>query len=613
MDGATGPPPEQSHVAGRTADGAPRAAYVRAYDVARAAGDVEAMTEAALGLAARRSFGTFPGRVPAFLHEAYMLATGLQRGRLAVALARAWVYGGDPARAVEFAEEAVRTAESTGDAALLADALDAQLLVHWGPDDLPERLRTTRRLEDSVAHLTDVGARLSAHLWRLTTALECLDLAGARRQLRALDSLAEESASARVRFFAAARHGLLALLTGDLAAAGRARDAAVTAGTEAGEADTEAIDRTLSAAIARQAGDRSTLAREAALYEAFGTGEAVLSITAQAAVLWLGAGETDRAGALLHQLAGDDLSEIPRDVDWLLTLTSLAEVAAATGATDLAAAAVPLLSPYSGRGVLNAGAAFEGVVDDYLARALLAVGRTAEADHHGALARAAYGRLAATWWSRRVPPAATGPQRPADVVHLHPAGDGLWTVGRHGATHPLPDLRGLQYLRLLLDRPGIDVPALDLSDAVAGHAGVRVADFDSGPVIDRQALAAYRQRVAELDEDLAEADAWGDSLRAERLSGERQALLAQVAEATGLGGRARTTASARERARVAVRKAITATITRIGEVDPALARLLRDTVLTGGSCRYDPDPHRPVHWVLRHSSGRVEPAVGPPP
>jgi hypothetical protein len=36
-----------------------------------------------------------------------------------------------------------------------------------------------------------------------------------------------------------------------------------------------------------------------------------------------------------------------------------------------------------------------------------------------------------------------------------------------------------------------------------------VADGDAGPVIDRQALAAYRHRLAELDEELAEADSCG--------------------------------------------------------------------------------------------------------
>src|SRR4051794_26266115 len=338
------------------------------------------MTDAAVRLAAGQGFGTVPGLVPAYLHEAYTRATGPARARAAAALARAWVYGSDPGRAVGFAAEAVATAEQAGDDVLLADALDARLLVSWGPDQLAERLAITRRLEDTAAHLTDVGARLTASLWRLTTALETLDAPAVRRQLRALDALADDSGSPRVRFFAAARRGMHALLTGDLDAAARARAAAVAAGTEAGEADTEAIAHTLSAGIARQAGDTAALAREAASYEAFGTAEAVPSVAAEAAVLWLAAGVPDRADALLHQLAGADLTGVPRDVDWLLVVTSLTEVAVGTGAQDLVRAGAGLLLPYAGRGVVNAGAvAFAGVVDDVLARALLALGRTAEA------------------------------------------------------------------------------------------------------------------------------------------------------------------------------------------------------------------------------------------
>jgi chromosome segregation ATPase len=116
--------------------------------------------------------------------------------------------------------------------------------------------------------------------------------------------------------------------------------------------------------------------------------------------------------------------------------------------------------------------------------------------------------------------------------------------------------------------------------------------------VDRQALDAYRRRLADLDEELDEADAWADRARAERLATEREALLAQVREATGLAGRLRAPAGARERARVSVRKAIAAALDRIAEADPGLARLLRDTVTTGGVCRYDPDPGRPVRWVL---------------
>jgi hypothetical protein len=227
------------------------------------------------------------------------------------------------------------------------------------------------------------------------------------------------------------------------------------------------------------------------------------------AVLWLDSGEADRADVLLPQLAAGSLADVPRDVYWLVTVTGLTEVAAATGALDLAAEGVALLEPDAGRGVVDdGGVLFLGVLDDYLFRALLALGRADEAEFRRLAAVQAYRRTGAAWWLRRgsrVIPAL----HPADVVHLHPDGTGLWAVGRHGSTHVVPDMKGLRYLCPLLTHPGADVPALDLSDAVAGHAGVRVADGDAGPVIDRQALAAYWHRLAELDEELAEADSCG--------------------------------------------------------------------------------------------------------
>ena len=180
---------------------AARAAHVRDFEQGRAAGDVEAMGAAALALAGTYAFGAEHGRVPAFLHEAWSLAAGEQRARLAVALARVWAWAGDASRAAGFASEALAAAESLGDDPLLAQALDAQLLVHWGPDDLGARQEITARLEDTAAHVADVETRLSAHLWRLTTALETLDLPTVRRQLRALELLAEEAGSARVADF----------------------------------------------------------------------------------------------------------------------------------------------------------------------------------------------------------------------------------------------------------------------------------------------------------------------------------------------------------------------------------------------------------------------------
>jgi hypothetical protein len=242
--------------------------------------------------------------------------------------------------------------------------------------------------------------------------------------------------------------------------------------------------------------------------------------------------------------------------------------------------------------VVNGGAAaFVGVVDDVLTRALALLGRDEEAAVARAAAAAGYRRVGAAWWLAQLgerPPAAREPQ----VLHLHPVAAGVWTVG----TATVPDGRGLRYLRLLLARPGVDVPAAELSAAVAGHPTVATGDL--GPALDPQARSAYRRRITELDEELDEARSWADPVRIDRLETERSALLAEIGRATGLGGRPRRVGDADERARVAVRKAIAAALDRIAEADPATARLLRDTVRTGGTCRYEPDPGRPVRWVL---------------
>ena len=93
------------------------------------------------------------------------------------------------------------------------------------------------------------------------------------------------------------------------------------------------------------------------------------------------------------------------------------------------------------------------------------------------------------------------------------------------------------------------------------------------------------------------ADHRGDQSAAEQLSAERDALLHQLRTAAGLGGRNRHTGASTERARIAVRKAIATALTQIDQHAPDVARLLRDAVHTGVTCRYDPNPEHPVTWI----------------
>lgn len=54
----------------------------------------------------------------------------------------------------------------------------------------------------------------------------------------------------------------------------------------------------------------------------------------------------------------------------------------------------------------------------------------------------------------------------------------------------------------------------------------------------------------------------------------------------------------RERARVAVTKAIKSTVDKIRHADPALGRLLGVAIRTGYSCSYQPDPEHPGSWKV---------------
>src|SRR5262249_48834621 len=92
-----------------------------------------------------------------------------------------------------------------------------------------------------------------------------------------------------------------------------------------------------------------------------------------------------------------------------------------------------------------------------------------------------------------------------------------------------------------------------------------------------------------------------DFERADRIRAELDLILDELRRAVGLGGRSRTAANDAERARVAVRKAITTALDRLAEHDTAFAQHLRIHVRTGIYCRYETDPANPIQWNVSAS------------
>jgi tetratricopeptide (TPR) repeat protein len=181
-----------------------------------------------------------------------------------------------------------------------------------------------------------------------------------------------------------------------------------------------------------------------------------------------------------------------------------------------------------------------------------------------------------------------------------------WSVSFEGHTIRVRDLKGMRYLARLLADPGREYHVLDLVAAETGSdaqgasshaAGLpRSALGDAGESLDAQAKDAYRRRLAEIDDDIEQARAIGDAERAAQADAERDFLVQELARAFGLGGRGRRAASASERARAAVTRAVRQAMTRIAEHHPQLGQHLSRTIRTGTYCAYVPDPRAPAGW-----------------
>lgn len=186
-----------------------------------------------------------------------------------------------------------------------------------------------------------------------------------------------------------------------------------------------------------------------------------------------------------------------------------------------------------------------------------------------------------------------------EVLHFVREGE-FWTVGSASSPIRMKDTVGLRCIAYLVANPGREVAALELAGVASEASGTRVAVVreDSGEMLDDQAKRAYRKRITDLEQDLAEAREWADDARTAKLGAELDALLKELARATGLGGRDRRAGSTSERARVNVTKAIRSAIKRIGASDAALGSHLDGTIRTGTVCIYLPDPEQAPSWRL---------------
>jgi tetratricopeptide (TPR) repeat protein len=191
---------------------------------------------------------------------------------------------------------------------------------------------------------------------------------------------------------------------------------------------------------------------------------------------------------------------------------------------------------------------------------------------------------------RATDPAATSPAPVTGSPTFRRSGP-VWELDFGGRAAQIPHSRGLSDLAILLARPGQALSVLELlDDSPTASRAVRGA-----PALDERARREIRDRLRDLDEEVADAEENNDIERAAEAREQRQLLAEAVARDLGLGGRARPIGDPVERARKTVSTRIRRAIATVGRAHPELGRHLERSIDTGAWCAYR--PAEPVRWI----------------
>lgn len=615
---------------------ASRESFGRAYELAELAGEPEAMARAVLGLGGlwvgERRTVTGAAMLETRLQHALSLLGGQSslalRIRARLAAEADYRRGTDAAILTVLAE--ARAAE---DPVALAEALSLAHHCLLGPDKVTQRRELAAELIRVSFRTERRSDRVVGLLWQTADAYAAGDLHAGRLLGELRDSVGERGHAA-VGFVISAIDVMLAIRAGRLDEAESLVTICAASGAAAGDIDAEwwpgaqlvtiryyqgrlpellpmLHDRVHSPALS--AVDNSTivaLAGAAAL-----NGDRATAASGLAALRGSGRGSASGSG---RGLAG-----LPRGSSWLVTMSAIAETAYLLGDVETAREAYDLLLPYadlpmvgglgatcfgSTRQALGIAALTMRELDLAVEQLTAAVQQNLALPHWPALAfsrhrlahalrlRARADDAAAARLSldaARTEAARLGIALPGDaeggvgsaVVTCERAGRG-WRLGLGGRGAVVEDSIGMLHLAVLIANPRQEIAAADL---VAGVASVTVDAMAGSPgqqVLDAEAIASYRGRLRRLDAELDTLTPGSDADHAARA--EREWLVTQMAGAAGLGGRPRAFPDDRERARVAVGKAIRRALTRITAVDAAIGEHLRQTVRTGVRCSYWP-------------------------
>ena len=414
-------------------------------------------------------------------------------------------------------QEAVAMAQRVGDPSALAAALDSRRLDLWGPGDVQERLAMATETIRLAEMAGDRERTMHCRIDRINDLLELGDLLAVDLEIDAYVQLAEELRQPRYRWYGQTFRIMRLLLEGQFEAGKHLAGETLALGQWVQPHIAANVFNAQMFSLHRELGCLQELEDEIERFVA--QSPTLLAWRSALSSLYSELGRVGEARDLFEQLAANDFANLPRDENWLVGMTLLAEVCAFLADTERAATLYDLLLPYAGQHVVIGDASVcNGAVARPLGLLSAVLRRWQEAAQHFEAALAMNLRLGARPYvartqyeyaamllarcqpgdhaqaqklldaalcttqklgmqglaarvhalqqqalTRRAPALPSIPQEMSEQAHVFRKDGDYWTLAYQGILCRLKDAKGLHYIAFLLRAPGRTFHALELA------------------------------------------------------------------------------------------------------------------------------------------------------
>jgi hypothetical protein len=347
-----------------------RAVFGQAANLARAAGNRDALARAALGRSGLGVVIRAVDREQVALLEEALAATDDEslRASLLARLAIETYYDGRPDHRSALADEAVAIARRLGDPMALAAALNAQRVARWDHDHLAERRAISEELVAVAVAAGDQLAELQGRNWLIVDLIDAGEREQAEAEIARYSALADRLRIPAHMWYPLAWRAAFADVDGDAAAADAAR-AELAAFRDRG------VDANVALVMRAQVGIRSMRAERADFDDDVLAWVRSSAEQPHVAKVWqsglalVEAIRGERAVAEEHLERAGRPGGVERDVNWTSAMWEQAAAAMLLGDVARARETRDLLAPFAGTTVTAIRATcIYGPVESLLAR-----------------------------------------------------------------------------------------------------------------------------------------------------------------------------------------------------------------------------------------------------